>query len=220
MFLFSFSLFKNLLRCHSQFESIINRSIERIQLFPIHLLLSSLFICIVFFFSSLPSLSFLPLFSFSIFLFVFHLPLLFLFLFLFLFLHNISWITLTSSHYHIREGSSSHKKLAFPCFIFIFSILCFPSIFSIRCVLSSSSSTGINIQFGLFDLLNVFLHIEYNSKIHDITRLFLIRDMIQLCDSSPFPVIFLILLLILWSLGTSVLSFRLIYLVFARMSMS
>jgi len=208
MFLFSFSLFKNLLRCHSQFESIINRSIERIQLFSIHLLLSSLFICIVFFFSSLPSLSFLPLFSFSIFLFHFQSSFSFSF---FLFLHNISWITLTSSHYRTREGSSSHKKLAFPCFIFSFSILCFPSIFSIRCVLSSSSSTGINIQFGHFGLLNVFLHIEYNSKIHDITRLFLIRDMIQLCDSSPFPVIF----------GDQCVVFpSYISLVFARMSMS
>jgi len=211
MFPFSFSLFKNLLRCHSQFESIINRSIERIQLFSIHLLLSSLFICIVFF-SSLPSLSFLPLFSFSIFLFLFHFQSSFSFSFsFFLFLHNISWITLTSSHYRTREGSSSHKKLAFPCFIIIFSILCFPSIFSIRCVLSSSSSTGINIQFGLFDLLNVFLHIEYNSKIHDITRLFLIRDMIQLFDSSPFPVIF----------GDQCVVFpSYISLVFARMSMS
>jgi hypothetical protein len=48
----------------------------------------------------------------------------------FLFLHNISWITLTSSHFHFREGSSSHKKISFPlfsCFLFRFSIHCFPS---------------------------------------------------------------------------------------------
>jgi hypothetical protein len=68
-------------------------------------------------------------------------------------------------------------------FFFLFDSMC-PSVFS-------SSSTGINIQFGHFGLLNVFLHIEYNSKIHDIIKLLLLRDIIRLFDSSPYPLILL-----------------------------
>jgi len=61
--------------------------------------------------------------------------------------------------------------------------------FSIHCVPSVSlyTSTGINIQFGLFWPLECLLHIEFYSKIRDFFRL-------------------LILLLVLWSL---LYSFRL-----------
>jgi len=53
-------------------------------------------------------------------LFIFLLYCVFFPCFLFLFLHNISWITLT---FHFREGSSSHKELAFPCWFFSFRFI-------------------------------------------------------------------------------------------------
>jgi len=184
-----------------------------------------------------PSLVFVFIFQFFLILFLFH--------YRFLFLHNISWITLTSSHFHFREGSSSHKKLAFPCIFFLFdplfscffdslfscfSIHCFPSVFS-------SFSTGINIQFGLLTSWMFFLHIEYNSKNRDIIRLFLIRDIIRLLILLlilPFVlllvlplvlllvlllILLLVLLLILWSFGPVCCLSVLYILVFARMSM-
>jgi hypothetical protein len=64
---------------------------------------------------------------------------------------TFSFITFPPSH----EGCSSQKNIAFPC-IFSFVVLL---------LLFSYSSTGINIQFGLFGLLNVFFHIEFYSKI-------------------------------------------------------
>jgi len=147
MFPFLFLFLNHLLRSRSHFESIINWSFKRIQSSYIHLTSSSLFIYCIVFFSSLPSLSSLSF----IFLFIFSLVLV-------LVLHNFPWITLSSSSHFLQWRHSFSKKLAFPCFFSFFSIHFFP-------LVSWSSSTGITIQFGLFDLLNVFLHIEYNFKI-------------------------------------------------------
>jgi len=142
MFPFLFLFLNHLLRSRSHFESIINWSFKRIQSSYIHLTSSSLFIYCIVFFSSLPSLSSLSF----IFLFIFSLVLV---------LHNFPWITLSSSSHFLPWRHSFSKKLAFPCFFPSFRFIFF----------LWSSSTGINIQFGLFDLLNVLLHIEYNFKI-------------------------------------------------------
>jgi len=185
---FSFCLFKNLLRFHSQFESIINRSIERIQLFSIHLLLSSPFIylhCIFFLFAFTFLLAFVFLFNFSFSSFLLNFPLSFS---IFPFLHNISWITITSSLLHFREGSSSHKKISFPLFFCILSIHCFPSNFFrfiVSFILFVFLQLALTYGVAAFDLLNV-------SSILNITLRFTI-----LSSCSCFVIFsgFLILLL-------------------------
>lgn len=116
----------------------------------------------MFFFSSLPSLSFsfLLLIFLQLLLFVCPVfcPLFFLFpVFTFLFLRNISWITFTSQIY-FREGSSSHKKVAFP---FVFSFWCVV-------FLRSFCTLQLALTYSLaFWPLECLLHIEFYSKIRD-----------------------------------------------------
>jgi len=147
MFPFLFLFLNHLLRSRSHFESIINWSFKRIQSSYIHLTSSSLFIfCIVFFF----------LFAFTFFS-ILYFP-----------FHFFSCPCPCPSQFSMNNliiffslpsvKAFLLKKISFPLFFSFFSIHFFP-------LVSWSSSTGITIQFGLFDLLNVFLHIEYNFKI-------------------------------------------------------
>lgn len=140
-------------------ESIINWSFERFESEHPSSRISSLFICIVFFF----------LFAFT---FLFFLALLFLYCFL-----SVSGVPVTfsfsfslvlkflPSQYLSNNLNFSISlpwrqffpiKISFP-FCFFVSIQCVPSVFLY-------TSTGINIQFGLFDLLNVFSILNFTLR--------------------------------------------------------
>jgi len=175
--------------------------------------------------------------------FSFHFPFI-LFIFSILhFLHNIPWITINffsfsfpfilfifpfSSRYLLNNDKLlliftsvkaflPIKKLAFPCFLYIFSIHSFPSIFfhSLYPSLFSSSSTGTDIQFGL---LTAWMF----SSILNITLRFDSRYYQVVFDSRYFISSFLILPFLSCDLWGPVCCLfpSYISLVFARMSMS